>query len=146
MRSASPKPRVMARRSGSPLRSKRALVATVVPILTPSMGPAPCSAISRRMPSTAASSYCSGLSESSFALSTRPSGAVATMSVKVPPRSIEKDQLPIIRGGSPAAASGGGDVHLADHAIEHRQQQDEVGAACHHRDAGRTRLGGVLRG
>ncbi len=61
--SASPKPLVMASRVGSPLRSSRALVATVVPIRTastrpgssgPEAGPVAAPSI-RRMPSTAAS-------------------------------------------------------------------------------------------
>src|SRR4051812_165439 len=170
MRSASPKPRVMARTSFSPLRSSRALVATVVPIFTASNGPPPCSAVNRLIPSTAASSYWPGLSESSFAVSSWPSGARATTSVKVPPRSIEKDQRPVMKrtgrlprqpilvDGRPAMPPAwlrvaGGQPHLpsanmglADHAIEHRDRQDEVGARGHHGEAGRRRLLGVVGG
>ncbi|MNR06346.1 hypothetical protein D3C85_1224150 [compost metagenome] len=45
------------------------------------------------MPSTAASAYCSGLTDSSLPVCKAPSGARATMSVKVPPRSIQKRQV-----------------------------------------------------
>ena len=44
------------------------------------------------MPATAASRYCSGLSESSFSVVSVPSGRLPTMSVKVPPRSIQNCQ------------------------------------------------------
>ena len=82
---------------GSPLRSSSALVATVVPIFTHSTNSgvigSPCSSPSRwRMPATAASGYCSGFSLSSLWVTTTPSGRRATMSVKVPPRSIQNCQ------------------------------------------------------
>ena len=44
------------------------------------------------MPCSAASAYWPGFSERSFARRSRPSGSRATMSVKVPPRSIQKSQ------------------------------------------------------
>ncbi len=97
MRSASRKPRVVTSSVGSPLRSSSALVATVVPIFTDSTcsgvigSPAPRPS-RRRMPATAASRYCSGLSESSFSVVSVPSGRLPTTSVKVPPRSIQNCQ------------------------------------------------------
>jgi hypothetical protein len=72
-------------------------VATVVPIFTHST----CAGVigspgfrpSRwRMPATAASRYCSGFSESSLCVTSDPSGRRPTMSVKVPPRSIQNCQ------------------------------------------------------
>ena len=51
------------------------------------------------MPATAASRYCSGLSESSFSVASVPSGRLPTMSVKVPPRSIQNCQR-ARRGGA----------------------------------------------
>ncbi len=94
IRSASRKPRVMTSTVRSPLRSSSALVATVVPIFTQatrcagidSSGASPSS---RRMPSTAASGYCDGFSDKSLWVCSAPSGAHPTMSVKVPPRSIQ---------------------------------------------------------
>ena len=82
---------------GSPLRSSSALVATVVPIFTASICSTgigrPAGTSSRwRMPAMAASRYCSGFSESSLWVSSVPSGLRATMSVKVPPRSIQNCQ------------------------------------------------------
>ena len=70
------------------------LVATVVPIFTasiPSSGrgasrPRPRSS---RIPWSAASRYCSGFSDRSLWIRISPSGVRATMSVKVPPRSIQ---------------------------------------------------------
>ncbi len=89
--------------SRSPLRSSKAFVATVVPILTTSIFSA--GTVSpgrtpnkRRIPSTAASSYCSGFSESSLAVTISPSGRRATMSVKVPPRSIQNCQRSLPKG------------------------------------------------
>ena len=81
----------------SPLRSRSALVATVVPIFTASMtwegNPSSSVRPSRsRTPCSAASSYRSGFSESSLWVRSRPSGAEATMSVNVPPRSIQNCQ------------------------------------------------------
>jgi hypothetical protein len=90
MRRASAWPTVIAKTVGSPLRSSRALVATVVPILTASML-APTGSRART-PATAASAYCSGFSESSLWVTSEPSGRRATMSVKVPPRSIQNSQ------------------------------------------------------
>src|SRR6185369_3932474 len=97
MRKASRKPLVVTRSVGSPLRSSSALVATVVPILThstacgvtgsPAFSPSRC-----RMPAMAASLYCSGFSDSSLCVTSDPSGRFATMSVKVPPRSIQNCQ------------------------------------------------------
>jgi hypothetical protein len=94
MRSASRKPRVVTSSVGSPLRSSKALVATVVPIFTHSTWSgvigSPAASPSRwRMPATAASRYCSGLSESSLCVARVPSGRRPTTSVKVPPRSIQ---------------------------------------------------------
>jgi hypothetical protein len=62
IRSASRKPRVVTSTTRSPRRSSRALVATVVPILTEptsvgEIGSPTCSCSNRRMPSTAASEY-----------------------------------------------------------------------------------------
>ena len=45
-----------------------------------------------RMPATAASLYCSGFSDSSLWVTMPPSGRRATISVKVPPRSIQNCQ------------------------------------------------------
>src|SRR5690606_14188513 len=97
MRSASRNPRVTASSSGSPVRSSSALVATVVPIFTTSTRSGPIGSSRprpsiRRMPSTAASSYCPGFSESSFAVASVPSGRRPTTSVKVPTRSIQNCQ------------------------------------------------------
>ncbi len=103
MRKASRNPLVTNSASRSPLRSSRALVATVVPILTTSILSAGtvspgCTPSKRRMPSTAASSYCSGFSDSSLAVMISPSGLRATMSVNVPPRSIQNCQRSLPRG------------------------------------------------
>ncbi|CFW38973.1 Uncharacterised protein [Bordetella pertussis] len=76
------------------MRSSKALVATVVPILTHSTwsagtgwpGAMPSSL---RMPATAASRYCSGFSDSILAVTVAPSGRRATISVNVPPRSTQ---------------------------------------------------------
>src|SRR5512147_316157 len=99
MRSASRKPRVMTSTVGSPLRSSSALVATVVPILTAAIRSTGigCSAATPsrcRMPATAASRYCSGFSDSSLCVTSAPCGSRATMSVNVPPRSIQNSQVP----------------------------------------------------
>ena len=71
MRKPSRKPCVVTSTVGSPLRSSKALVATVVPILTHSiwstgMGALGLSPNKVRMPATAASRYCCGLSLSSL--------------------------------------------------------------------------------
>ncbi len=54
------------------------------------------------MPAIAASAYCSGFSDSSLWVTSEPSGRRATMSVKVPPRSIQNCQraqcISLIRG------------------------------------------------
>jgi hypothetical protein len=97
MRSASPRPAVIASVVGSPRRSSRALVATVVPILIASIALAGIGASgfrcsSCRIPSSAASSYCSGLSDRSLCTRIAPAGVRATTSVKVPPRSIQNCQ------------------------------------------------------
>jgi hypothetical protein len=73
------KPRVVTSSVGSPLRSSSALVATVVPIFTHStcagvMASPGARPSRRRMPSTAASRYCSGFSLSSLAVTRVPSG------------------------------------------------------------------------
>src|SRR5690349_6080095 len=103
MRSASRKPRVVTSSVGSPLRSSSALVATVVPIFTHStccgVTGSPRLRPSRwRMPATAASLYCSGFSLSSLCVASVPSGFLATMSVKVPPRSIQNCQRVAVAG------------------------------------------------
>src|SRR3546814_17602472 len=97
MRSTSPKPSVVTKTVRSPLRSNRALVATVVPILTASTAPGGSDSPffkprRRRMPSTAASLYCSALSVSSLWVTSEPSDFRATTSEKVPPRSIQHCQ------------------------------------------------------
>src|ERR1700744_2270517 len=97
MRRALRKPRVVTSSVFSPLRSSSPLVATVLPISThsPSSGvtASPGFRPSRwRMPATAASRYCSGFSDSSLCVTRLPSGRLATMSVKVPPRSIQNCQ------------------------------------------------------
>src|SRR5690349_13627799 len=84
---------------GSPLRSSRALVATVVPILTASTRPAgigsPAGTPSRRrIPATAASRYRPGFSDRSLHVTRLPSGRRPTTSVNVPPRSIQNSQRP----------------------------------------------------
>ena len=61
----------------------------VVPMRTSATSP-PSSARTRRIASSAASSYWPGFSDSNFSIRTRPSPARATTSVKVPPRSIAK--------------------------------------------------------
>src|SRR5208282_5261770 len=84
---------------GSPFRSSRALVATVVPSLTEAIraagifwpGATPKSCL---MPATAASRYAPGWSESSLRATSCPSGRRATISVNVPPRSIQNSQRP----------------------------------------------------
>src|SRR3569832_255318 len=97
MRSASRKPCVVTSSVGSPLRSRSALVATVVPIFTASTsfavtGSPGLRPSRKRMPATAASRYCSGFSERSLCVTSEPSGLRATMSVNVPPRSIQNCQ------------------------------------------------------
>src|SRR5216684_4197619 len=97
MRSASRKPRVVTSTVLSPCRSSSALVATVVPILTDSTSaglmtsPTPRPNM-RRIPSTAASRYCAGFSDSNFKVRNPPSGARPTTSVKVPPLSTQNCQ------------------------------------------------------
>ena len=56
------------------------------------------------VPSTAASAYCSGFSDSSFAVTSAPSAARPTMSVNVPPRSIQNCQR--VTANSPRAQPG----------------------------------------
>jgi len=80
---------VIASASRSPLRSRSAFVATVVPIRTSATSP-PSSSSTRRIASSAASSYRPGFSDSSFSTRSRPSDERATTSVKVPPRSMAK--------------------------------------------------------
>ena len=97
-------PAVVTKRVGSPCRSSSALVATVVPILTVSIwssGIGSFGARSKRslMPCTAASEYWRGLSERSLWVTNDPSGSRPTMSVKVPPRSIQKFQPLFIDSG-----------------------------------------------
>src|SRR6185369_426633 len=101
MRSWSRKPRVMKSAVGSPLRSRSALVATVVPIFTASICltgiASPCATPRKwRMPAIAASRYRPGFSESSLCVASVPSGLSATMSVKVPPRSIQNCHFPAV--------------------------------------------------
>jgi len=99
----------MASSTFSPLRSSKALVATVVPIFTLSTSEAlTCSSgfsPSRcRMPATAASRYCSGFSDSSLCVTSEklPSafGRRPTTSVNVPPRSIQKSHVSSCRAPS----------------------------------------------
>ena len=86
----------------SPLRSSSALVATVVPIFT-----APISAggigSPRREPEQVADALHGGVahrpagfSDSSLWATRLPSGRRPMMSVKVPPRSIQKSQVPVV--------------------------------------------------
>src|SRR5579859_1487740 len=105
MRSASRKPLVMSNSVRSPLRSSSALVATVVPIFTAPMRSlgiaAPGASPSRRrMPSTAASRYASGLSERSLWVVSAPSGRRPMTSVNVPPRSTQNSQAPLAGVGT----------------------------------------------
>ena len=87
--------------TGSPLRSSSALVATVVPIFTLATRAAGIARLRRRARGTAGCRAAPrrrsapGFSDSSFARCSRPSGSRATMSVKVPPRSIQKSQAAI---------------------------------------------------
>ncbi len=101
MRRASRNPSVMTRTVGSPRRSSRALVATVVPILTAATrsagtGSSGASPSSSRIPATAASRWRSGSCERSLRVTSRPSGSLPTTSVNVPPRSIQNSQRPVI--------------------------------------------------
>ena len=89
----------------SPLRSRRALVATVVPIRTAPSDP-PSASTMRRMPSSAASSYCRGWSESSFMTRCSPSELCPTISVNVPPRSMAKDHERFTRSALGVFSSG----------------------------------------
>src|SRR5580704_5460730 len=98
MRNASRKPLVMSSSVRSPLRSSSALVATVVPIFTAPMrslgiGPPGATPSRRRIPSTAASRYASGFSDSNLWVPSVPSGRRPITSVKVPPRSIQNSQV-----------------------------------------------------
>jgi len=86
------KPRVVSSAVARRLRSSSALVATVVPILTTailSTGIGARGATPRNGDSgNRASAYCSGFSDSSFAVASEAVGSArTTMSVKVPPRS-----------------------------------------------------------
>src|SRR6478752_9586 len=58
------------------------------------------------MPATAASRYCSGLSERSLCVTSVPSGRLPTTSVKVPPRSIQNCQRDV---GAEVGEEGGMD-------------------------------------
>ena len=105
------KPRVITSAVRSPLRSSSALVATVVPILTASIasagiGAPAASPSSSRMPCTAASRYRSGFSDSSLCVASVPSGRRATMSVNVPPRSIQNCQRMAWHQGRSRIAAG----------------------------------------
>ena len=100
MRNASRNPRVVTSRVGSPLRSSKALVATVVPIFTHSTWSGVIGCVGarprrRRIPATAASRYCSGWSDNSLWVTKVPSGRRPTMSVNVPPRSIQNCHLSV---------------------------------------------------
>ena len=97
MRSASQKPRVMTSTVGSPLRSSRALVPTVVPSRTasispPGIGSAGATPSRCLIAATAGSGYRPGFSDSSLWVVSVPSGRRATTSVNVPPRSIQNCQ------------------------------------------------------
>ena len=106
MRSASAKPRLTTSRVRSPLRSSSALVATVVPIFTARSSPAG----SARPPAGRAAAdaghggvaVAAGFSDSSLWVDSRPSGSRATMSVKVPPRSIQNCQRAIVVSVGPS--------------------------------------------
>src|SRR5215472_6299051 len=96
----------MTRTHGSPARSSRAFVATVVPRRTTAIRSAgmlsSVATPSRyRMPATAGSSYPPGFSDSSLCTASAPSGRRATTSVNVPPRSIQNSQRPSMRLASP---------------------------------------------
>src|SRR5215468_7947101 len=86
-------PSVVSMPTLAPLRSRSALVATVVPCTTRSVAPssAPVSAprprASRAMPSITPMEGSSGV-EADLAMATRPSESTATRSVKVPPTSM----------------------------------------------------------
>ena len=91
---------VMRRRVRSPLRSSSALVATVVPILTAAI------ALGRDRPSPGETHQLADAGDRGVAIGAAilgeqlarrgcaPSGSRPTMSVKVPPRSIQKSHLP----------------------------------------------------
>ena len=100
IRSTSRKPRVVTSSVGSPLRSSNALVATVVPRRTDSTCTSP-GALRRTtspMPRMAGSPGWDGSRDSTLWVWSRPSGSRATMSVKVPPRSMANRQ-PRLGGG-----------------------------------------------
>ena len=99
IRSKSRNPSVIRRSVRSPFRSSNAFVATVVPILTQSTSKSWIFSLlpifkKSRMPWMAASLYCSGFSERYLMLFKDPSGDFATISVNVPPRSIQNCHLP----------------------------------------------------
>ena len=106
MRSASAKPRLTTSSVRSPLRSSSALVATVVPILTASIGPGGIGA-SSGMPEHGLDAGDGGVAVAAGVLrqqlvggSAVPSGSRATMSVNVPPRSIQNCHCPwVMRRG-----------------------------------------------
>src|SRR6185503_8816223 len=94
--------RVLKRTVRAPLRSSSALVATVVPIFTASMTSEGILAPffrerSSRMPASAASRQRPGFSDSSLCVTRVPSGRRPTMSVNVPPRSIQNCQPLMVR-------------------------------------------------
>ena len=97
MRSESAKPRVVTNTVRSPLRSSSALVATVVPILTASIWLTG-SGLAGASPEQVPDALDGGVvvtrrsSDSSLCVTSAPSGRRATMSVKVPPRSIQNCQ------------------------------------------------------
>src|SRR5215813_1545493 len=86
-------PSVVSMPTVAPLRSRSALVATVVPCTTRSVAPSsgavsvPSSRARSAMPSITPMDGSSGV-EADLAMATRPSGSTATRSVKVPPTSM----------------------------------------------------------
>ena len=99
-------PLVMASTTGSPLRSSKALVATVVPIFT-LVDRAAAGLRRRAAPDPGDRGVVDSARDCRRAVcgsTSRPSGARATMSVKVPPRSIEKVQPLTARAARSAGA------------------------------------------
>src|SRR5215470_9327097 len=96
MRSPSPKPALVTSTTGSPLRVRSALVATVVPTLTTSIAAPPPAAA--RIAATAASPGSPAppllATEGTLRTCSAPSGARPMTSVNVPPRSIQNCQPP----------------------------------------------------
>src|SRR5262245_23821796 len=109
-------PSVVSMPTLAPLRSRSALVATVVPCTTRSVAPSsaavsvPSSRASSAMPSITPMDGSSGV-EADLAMATRPSGSTATRSVKVPPTSMPRRYMSAApaRATAPAVAVLAGD-------------------------------------